>query len=671
MRKILLAAVTILTLLAEASLAQELGPLVIIQGTPDTTSAPPHVRTYVSVIDPNTAQSIGDLTPNSFQVKEAGTSVEMPDISYEPVGLAVTIVVDRGGISAPGDPRLREATNLVRELVNRLSVTGAPSDDIVAIVGVGERGVLHPKENFSYPVDINLALNTLVVMEGEVVEGGTPLYEGLDEALRLLTANPDAVIRDVLFRRRKVIVVFSDGIDPDFSDKAREEDIIRKANAADISIYAIGMAHRRRTLLPEAEGNLKRLAFQTFGLYQLHNSDEARAQVLTMFDNIVTQRNQYVVSYVTRQPKATYTLDIRVDTPIGSADDSVSFSSVLELPQVTIASPSAGSVYTVTYRRTPRVEIPLSVSLRFPDGVTRDPSAVRYYRDGVLITTTTVAPFNASWDVTDYIPLKETRKTWEVKTERFTFIAEVDDAYLGQTVTSAPVSVEVRWEPPTWWVVVLNRLVDNWWLHLILAVLAVGLLGLFIMLIRTRGEVARKVLTSPTAVFKRLTKALSGMARAPAKLVVIQGANVGKEFRLSGTVVKVGRDLQFCDFALYDEYVSNPHFSIRQEQTQFYITDEGSRNGTRLNGVPIVPHQRILLQPDAVIEVGMTRLQFKRLGGTTRRLGQPMAAPPAGPPPYQPPPGPSYQPPTPPMQSQAPPTQQQPTPGGPTRVAHP
>lgn len=656
--------IAMLLVLIPASLAQERGPLVIIQGTPDTTTAPPQVRTYVSVIDPNTAQNIGDLGADSFQVKEAGTGIGTPDLSYEPVGLAVAIVVDRGGISAPGDTRIHQATDLVRELVNRLSATGASSDDIAAIVGVGEGGVLQPEENFSYnPVDYNLVRNALVAMEGEAVRGGTPLYEGLDEALRLLTANPDATIRDVLSHRRKVIVVFSDGIDPNFSDEVREQDIIRKANAADISIYAIGMAQRGGSL--SAEGNLKRLAHETFGLYQLHNNEETHAQVLTLFDNIVTQRNQYLVSYATRQPKGTYTLDVRVNTAIGSADDAVHFSSVLEPPQVMLSSPTEGAVYTVPYSHTPRVEIPLSVSLAFPDGVGRDPSVVRYYANGVLVATSTAAPFDARWDVTDYITqTEETADTQETKVEQFTFIAQADDSYLPQTVASAPVNVEVRWEPLPPRTIpqkTVKWLGLYWWLLGILAALAVGLLVLLILLIRTRGELARKVITSTTGVLKGITRPLSAaMARAPGKLVVVQGANVGKEFRLSGAVVKVGRDPQFCDFALYDEYVSNPHFSIQQDQTQFYITDEGSKNGTRVNGVPISPHQRMLLQPDAVIEVGMTRLQFKRLGGTTRQLGQPVPAAPGAPAPYQPP-GPTYQPP--------PPTQVQPPgaqPPGPT-----
>jgi pSer/pThr/pTyr-binding forkhead associated (FHA) protein len=140
---------------------------------------------------------------------------------------------------------------------------------------------------------------------------------------------------------------------------------------------------------------------------------------------------------------------------------------------------------------------------------------------------------------------------------------------------------------------------------------------------------ARKVAARTTGVLRGVTKRMGiGTARAPGKLVIIQGANMGKEFRLAAQVVKIGRDPQFCDFALYDEYTSNPHFSVQLEQTRFYITDEGSTNGTRINGIPIPSHQRVLLQPDAIIEAGQTQLQFKRLGGTTRQLdGQPETNP--------------------------------------------
>lgn len=614
----------VLLMVVQAGQAQGSGPLLIIQGAPDTTTAPPEVRTYVSIIDKNTAQTIEGLALDNFQVKEAGIAVGTPDVSYGPVGLAVVVVVDRGGISAPGDPRIKEATDLVRELANRLSVTGAADDDMIAIVGVGQDGVLEPKEDFSWnPVDTNLVLNALVTMEGEAVKGGTPLYEGLDESLRLLTANTDATIRDVLSHRRKIVVVFSDGIDSNISDEAREGDITSKARAADISLYTIGMARRNRGL--SAEGNLVRLAHQTYGLYQLHNDDETHQHVLDLFDNLMTQRQQYLVTYRTRQPKGSYTLNIAADTSIGSAEKDITFSSILETPQIALTSPSDGLRVTVPYSLALGSFLPTTITLNAQitpvDGAARDPSEVRYIANGVFIGTGTAAPiFDFVWDLSRVVTPTE-----KAQTQDYTLVVNADDAYLGTGMTSQPLNIHVTWAAKeiTFVERTTEEAKENWWVILILVALAVGLAVLLFLLIKTRGELARKVVARTTGVLKGVTKRLGASPqRAPGKLVVIQGANMGREFRLAAQVVKVGRDPQFCDFALYDEFVSNPHFSIQLEQTQFFITDEGSANGTRLNGTPIPKQQRMLLQPDTIIEVGQTRLQFKRLGGTTRQLGQ-------------------------------------------------
>ena len=679
MKKILPVLVIALVLLTsvQPGQTQGTGPLVIIQGPPDTTTAPPEMRTYVSVIDESTAQAIKGLTAEDFQVQEAGTDVGTPTVSYEPAGLAIVVVVDRGGISAPRDGRIKEATDLVRELVNRLSVTGASDDDVIAIVGVGEDGVLEPEEDFSYdPVDTNLVMNALVAMEGETVSGGTPLYEGLDEALRLLTANTDATIRDVLSQRRKIVVVLSDGLDPNFSDEAREGDITSKARAADISLYTIGMAQRNRGL--SAEDNMVRLAHQTHGLYQLHNDDETHEQVLALFDCLVTQRQQYLVTYQTRQPKGDYTLNIAVDTPIGSAEESVTFSSILETPEIALTAPAGGLQVTVPYSRSLKGFVPtpleFSVQITPVDGAERYPSEVRYIANGEHIGTGTAPPdFPFTWHVSE-----EMTTTEQIQSKDYTLAANADDAYLGTGMTSQPVNIGVKWEAKevTGIEGATVEVKENWWVILMLIALAVGLLILLILLIRTRGkmgEMTRQAISSTTGMLKGITKRLGATPqRAPGKLVVIQGTNMGKEFRLATQRIVVGRDPQFCDFALYDDFASNPHFSIQLEQTQFFITDEGSTNGTKLNGTPLPPRQRMLLPPDAIIEMGQTRLQFKRLGGTTRQLGgsqAPAAAPPSPSPAPHPPTRPAPGQPLPPSSPQIAPGGQMPQQQGrPTRI---
>jgi pSer/pThr/pTyr-binding forkhead associated (FHA) protein len=651
------------------------------------------VHTRVSVIDREEAKSVEGLTMEDFVVEEDGDIVEIKDVSYEAAGLAVVIVVDRGGISAPGDGRIADVTGLAEALINGISAPGGPGDDMVAIVGIGEDG-MEPLENFTFdPVDTGLAKNALIPMMGESVSGGTPLYEGLDVALGLLTENSDAKIGDALSSRRKVIIVFSDGIDPDFSETTRYDDVIRKALDADVSIYTVGMAKPDSEL--GAADSLRRLAHQTMGVYQLHNDDESHAQVLDLFDRLLTQRQQYAITHETRLPKGGHTLQVTVRIGGAAAEAESPFQSVLEPPRISLTAPSEGDAFTVPilydettclYVSTKRENFryqPTTISLGAEvtpvDGASRDPAEVRYFANGELIGTGTTPPnYEIAWDVTDIMTPTE-----QAREQRFTLTARADDAYLGDRIESPEVTVAVAWEPivQTECVAWEGWAYSFWWVICVVGVLALGFFVLLIMLIRTRGELARKVVTRTTGVLKGVTKRLGGLSdRAPGKLVVIQGTNVGREFRLVAPVVKVGRDPQFCDFALHDDYASNPHFSVHLEQTRFFIVDEGSTNGTRLNGVPIPPQRRMPLQPEAIIEVGSTHLQFKRVGGATRQLKsdvQPPAAPqtpaapqapPAHPPkaqPQQPPRRATPMPPLPTAQPQGPP-QPKPRRGGPT-----
>ena len=264
------------------------GPMLFINGTPDARTAPPHVHTFVSVIARGSGAVIEGLTGQDFTVEEAASPVADLAISYEPVGLAAVIVIDRGGISRRGDVRIKEATEFSRAFLARMTADGALTDDMVAIVGVNddEDAQLSPVENFTHnPVDKNLVGNALTTMEGETIEGGTPLYEGLDHAIALLTENAVDAIRGELRNRRKLIIVFSDGVDKNFSDEAREQDIIRKAEDHAILIYTIGMAPQGG--LFSGADNLKRLAAQTDGLYTLYpqGNAEAHAQVTDLFES--------------------------------------------------------------------------------------------------------------------------------------------------------------------------------------------------------------------------------------------------------------------------------------------------------------------------------------------------------------------------------------------------
>jgi hypothetical protein len=64
------------------------------------------------------------------------------------------------------------------------------------------------------------------------------------------------------------------------------------------------------------------------------------------------------------------------------------------------------------------------------------------------------------------------------------------------------------------------------------------------------------------------------------------------------------------DLALSDLKVSRHHAELREVRGEWYITDLGSTNGTRVNGEPVAGRRK--LQPGDIIELGLQRLRFER-----------------------------------------------------------
>jgi pSer/pThr/pTyr-binding forkhead associated (FHA) protein len=133
-----------------------------------------------------------------------------------------------------------------------------------------------------------------------------------------------------------------------------------------------------------------------------------------------------------------------------------------------------------------------------------------------------------------------------------------------------------------------------------------------------RANMARSVQSGIRMVTQRL-----GLNRQPiAELRVVSGPMTGSTLPIGSDVVWVGRDPSQCEVVLMsDPYISSRHFQITRDPAtqQFYILDEGTANGTRVNRVPLQIKTRTPLPEDAEIEVGMTKLVFQQ-GRRTQRL---------------------------------------------------
>lgn len=91
-------------------------------------------------------------------------------------------------------------------------------------------------------------------------------------------------------------------------------------------------------------------------------------------------------------------------------------------------------------------------------------------------------------------------------------------------------------------------------------------------------------------------------------VVVIEGKNKWRDFRVAGDQVLLGRDHD-CEIVIDDIRASARHASIRVKEDKIFITDLDSSNGTFVNGIQI---NRLELDDGAEIRLGDTVLKFKR-----------------------------------------------------------
>lgn len=90
------------------------------------------------------------------------------------------------------------------------------------------------------------------------------------------------------------------------------------------------------------------------------------------------------------------------------------------------------------------------------------------------------------------------------------------------------------------------------------------------------------------------------------KLTGGEGFDSGAQFDIASGVNLFGRG-EGCTYALGDPKASKRHFSITFEKSRFLLRDEGSRNGTLLNGKPAVQHE---LRSGDTITVGYSNYTF-------------------------------------------------------------
>ncbi|HVO29495.1 MAG TPA: sigma 54-interacting transcriptional regulator, partial [bacterium] len=113
---------------------------------------------------------------------------------------------------------------------------------------------------------------------------------------------------------------------------------------------------------------------------------------------------------------------------------------------------------------------------------------------------------------------------------------------------------------------------------------------------------------SPTQI-KYVDGKASSLSLVKSRLVVVDGPDRGKEMVVGKDSIKIGT-FKGCDFVLTDKTVSRSHCEIRTMDDGFILRDEGSTNGTVMDGYRV---REIYLKPGTIFHVGKTAIRFQPL----------------------------------------------------------
>lgn len=184
----------------------------------------------------------------------------------------------------------------------------------------------------------------------------------------------------------------------------------------------------------------------------------------------------------------------------------------------------------------------------------------------------------------------------------------------------------------------------------VMAILGIAIVSLVILLIINRGRMSQVVQSTGEAIRQQVgnvQRTLVGGQRNKNQKVLARLAIQMARRELEGTEVEIyanttrlGRNPKLCDIQLMNEEdistISGQHCTIQYDpkQNTFYLTDDNSANGTRINGQSLRPNEPHILQSGDEIVLGElarrgAKLRFMAAAETA--VPTPAFSPPADP----------------------------------------
>jgi Ca-activated chloride channel family protein len=257
------------------------------------------VRVFVTVTDRD-GRLATTLTQKDFEVRDEGKAQPITLFDNSPQPIRLIVMLDVSGSMMGNLPLLRASSE---QLFVRLR-----EDDLAKVGVFGHKITISPTFTRN-PRELAAALP-----QGIAEDAPTPLWRGIDEAMKAFGDTADA---------RKVVVVLSDGRDsgPMFRQPyVSQAEVIERARANDVMVYAIGMRGRVFADLSNPLGTLAadlpdpglaKVAEESGGGYmEIGPKQDLGAAFAQVADEL---HSQYLLGFVPPKPDGkVHDLDVRV-----------------------------------------------------------------------------------------------------------------------------------------------------------------------------------------------------------------------------------------------------------------------------------------------------------------------------------------------------------------------
>lgn len=249
------------------------------------------VPIYATVTDA-AGRLVPDLTRDDFAIYDNGRRQEISLFANATEPISVVVMLDTSGsMTMQLDLLKQAATQFILRLL---------PDDRARVGSFNDRKKIHIS-----PADFTTDRDALMRAIREDLQFGNPtaLWDATDrsmDALRHVTG-------------RRVVLVFTDGADTD--SRRSQKDVLTRARADEVMIYAIGLRARLRGQgVTQPDPGLRRVADDTGGGYfELQHSDELG----TTFTRVAQElHSQYALGFSPGQLDGNvHTLEVRLTRP--------------------------------------------------------------------------------------------------------------------------------------------------------------------------------------------------------------------------------------------------------------------------------------------------------------------------------------------------------------------